>query len=386
MEVNLDTISTIIGSLGILYQKSENLKNHLSLLEIPTDDEFDVIDLTNINNSAVNLCTEAKKLEEKLSSLSERISNAEKENFKIGDQISLATGMKYYETGLGEGRTGTIGSEIRPEGDDYIVDRVAFYIDGRLIANINDTGADIEECKMKYAEEYGVNAEDIELSLHVSYEGDKATGWLDRSQISYEDLNKKTKAVSGSIDNVDIEKALEDIEKKYEVNQEKIENKTIDITGVKSDAIDYAKSSDFWASVGEGTANVAMGPVKLAANGVDTVTASVLNLSDKVDKYQDKYQETYKINGSYLTDGDAKIQELSGAALATALTAATLAPQSTALVTQPEVITGEVIEEALLPSTEVLASTGAEVIEADYVVLDEALELASSTLGSALIP
>lgn len=386
MEVNLDTISTIIGSLGILYQKSENLKNHLSLLEIPTDDEFDVIDLTNINNSAVNLCTEAKKLEEKLSSLSERISNAEKENFKIGDQISLATGMKYYETGLGEGRTGTIGSEIRPEGDDYIVDRVAFYIDGRLIANINDTGADIEECKMKYAEEYGVNAEDIELSLHVSYEGDKATGWLDRSQISYEDLNKKTKAVSGSIDNVDIEKALEDIEKKYEVNQEKIENKTIDITGVKSDAIDYAKSSDFWASVGEGTANAAMGPVKLAANGVDIVTASVLNLSDKVDKYQDKYQETYKINGSYLTDGDAKIQELSGAALATALTAATLAPQSTALVTQPEVITGEVIEEALLPSTEVLASTGAEVIEADYVVLDEALELVSSTLGSALIP
>lgn len=390
MEVNLSTIMTcIIPALGNICYKSEELKTNLSNIEIPNDDEYDILDLTNINNLSVSLNQGTKKLKDKIWALGTKIQEAENDNFKIGDKISLAAGIKYYETGLGQGRSGTIGSNIRPEGDEYIVDRVAFYINGRLIANINDTGADIQECKMKYAEEYGVNIDDVELSLHVSYEGDKATGWLDRSQISYDDLNKETRAVSESLNNIDIENALEDIEKKYEVEQEKIENKVIDTTGVKYDTMEYAKSSDFWASVGEGAANAAMGPAKILAHGADFATLGAFDLSDRANKYQDEYQKIYRENGSYLTDGNATVQELSGDFLVAALAAAslaTLAPQSTALATQPEVLTGEVVEGSLVPSTEVLASTGAEVIEADYVILDEVLELTSSTFGVPLLP
>ncbi len=179
----------------------------------PVDDEYEPLEVRRvIKNLSVELVSSIRNLYDKISAVMEDAKNAEKENSgiadKLGDKVDLDAGLKYYETGLGEGNSGTIGSEVRPEDAEYVVDRIAIYANGMLIDNIGETGTDIDKCIMDYEKKYGK----IEISYHVSMVGEdgshNATGWLDREQVA-------ERSLVGD-ETIDLEEAFKEIDEKYE--------------------------------------------------------------------------------------------------------------------------------------------------------------------------
>lgn len=217
MEVDEKKLEDALHHAELAQKKCTVLKGNVDRIEIPEDEEFGAMDVSDINSQILSTEKNAVKIIEQILAVINNVRKTESLNESIGvnyigQKTLLSSGMKYYETGLGEGNSGVIGSDIRPESSEYVIDRVAFYVNGGLVANIDETGAEgksIEDLRMMYAEKYGVDISEVDLSFHTSYEGDKATGWLDRSQFGYSNLK-------GNISEGDIEKAIQDIDKKYD--------------------------------------------------------------------------------------------------------------------------------------------------------------------------
>ena len=217
MEINEKKLEDALHHAQLAQKKCTVLKGNVEKIETPEDEEFEKMDLSGINSKILSTEKNAVKVIEQILAVINNIKKTESMNESIGidylgQKTLLCSGMRYYETGLGEGNSGVIGSDIRPESDEYVIDRVAFYVNGGLVANIDKTSAEgksIEDLRMMYAEKYGVDASEIELSFHTSYEGDKATGWLDRSQFIWKNSNNSNHEGN-------LEKALEDINKKFD--------------------------------------------------------------------------------------------------------------------------------------------------------------------------
>ena len=104
----------------------------------------------------------------------------------------MKNGTKYTANSLGEGNFGIIGqTDGRPEGD-YYVDRVALYHNGKLVANIGEEGTNIDAEIKKYAKEQGCSESEIKTVMHISTgaEHEGATGWVDVSQMTYNDFKQ----------------------------------------------------------------------------------------------------------------------------------------------------------------------------------------------------
>lgn len=113
-------------------------------------------------------------------------------DFYVGSKVAMKNGTKYTANSLGGGNFGIIGqTDGRPEGD-YYVDRVALYHNGKLVANIGEEGTNIDAEIKKYAKEQGCSESEIKTVMHISTgaEHEGATGWVDVSQMTYNDFKQ----------------------------------------------------------------------------------------------------------------------------------------------------------------------------------------------------
>ncbi len=352
MVVDIKILENVRNQATLAQKKGVVLKSLMQNLEIPPDEQYGALDLSVTNSLAVSTEKNLEKLTEKIitvinnfnnlekefATMADNLNNTEVEHFHVGDKYSLSDGVKYYETALGEGDSGTVGNENRPAGDDYTVDRVAYFIDGKLVANINDTGTDVEECRMKYANEYGVDISQIDMRFHVSYGDGQATGWLDSEQVTYEQLNEKNQKEyeakvaqlksngKDEITNVsykNLELAFKEIDSKYNNDhRETIQNK---IAEIKAGTHEEIEPVSFWATVGEGASNAGAGVMKSVTVPIDWVTKHTFipdtHLTEGVNDMQDAATMFYGEHGSAgVSELEKSLQELSGAVLFDAVT------------------------------------------------------------------
>ena len=124
-------------------------------------------------------------------------------DFYVGSKVAMKNGTKYTANSLGEGNFGIIGqTDGRPEGD-YYVDRVALYHNGKLVANIGEEGTNIDAEIKKYAKEQGCSESEIKTVMHISTgaEHEGATGWVDVSQMTYNDFKQNRTEYYQNVDN-----------------------------------------------------------------------------------------------------------------------------------------------------------------------------------------
>lgn len=342
-KVDLENIRLVAIDVGKVATKLGYVKDEIAREEIPIDPNLETIDTSGLQSLLLNLKESASKLKEEILTIYDNFKKAEAENknLKIGDLQFLDEGINYYEIGTGEGASGTIGNSLRGKGE-YVIDRVAFYINGKLVANINDTGTNVEEARMKYAKEYDVDLSEVGVSLHVSTKEGNATGWLDREQMPYDKVNKV-------VDYNELEKATSKQISEYESKNIKIasadecKTKYIEIQGeVPEEEI----KPSFWATAAHGFSNIGIGMLDVVP----------LIPQKAIDTLQKNADEFYYEQGSYLTDGEKKMQNITGGLSLTALTiAATMGAGAGAAA-------GETAETTALATTE-----GATVVEAEVV-------------------
>lgn len=113
-------------------------------------------------------------------------------DFYVGSKVAMKNGTKYTANSLGEGNFGIIGQTDGRQEGDYYVDRVALYHNGKLVANIGEEGTNIDAEIKKYAKEQGCSESEIKTVMHISTgaEHEEATGWVDVSQMTYNDFKQ----------------------------------------------------------------------------------------------------------------------------------------------------------------------------------------------------
>lgn len=336
MEINIEGISSnIIGELTSFKEYvSDFVGNRISSVQVPDDDEYEVLDISDVMDKIQLIANNAECIKVKLDEICRLMEEVDKTNsdisdatFKIGDKITLESGVTYYEIGTGEGRSGTIGSDIRPDGD-YTIGRVAFYLGGDSkvpILNSTETGLDVAKKRKELAEQYGVDESEIVISVGISYKGGDDTGWLDRNQFNFDSLSGSITQEEKGVSNQDtiekMEEVINEIDAHYNsFTTEDVKANVVDSSGEYGEVIDYGGVGDFWVSTLHGASNTVFGPAKLVGTLVDTITFDTIDLSGKINKYKSHVDERYRESGSYLSDADSKVQEAAGDFLAIALT------------------------------------------------------------------
>lgn len=361
-KIDLDGMENVANSFEKIATIFENVKGKISNVEIPTDPSLQTIDTSGLQNLLVNLQNTSSKLKDEVTKIHDNFESAEKanRNLEIGDWLYLGEGINYYESASGAGRAGTIGSDIRGKGN-YAIDRIAFYVDGKMIENTDETGTNIDEARMKYAKEYNVDPSKINVSMHITTKDGNDTGWVDQNQISFDKANK-------TVNYKEIERKTGNDIKKYESKNIKIasadecKTKYIEIQGeVPEEEI----KPSFWATAAHGFSNIGIGMLDVVP----------LIPQKAIDTLQKNADEFYYEQGSYLTDGEKKMQNITGGLSLTALTiAATMGAGAGAAA-------GEAAETTALATTE-----GATVVEAEVVgeTAAETTALATVNTGTEL--
>lgn len=427
MEWDYSSIEDSLANLGQAKLQMENLINDLESLAVPTEIHFDELTIAATNQLAAQAKKDRDMVSEQILAIYNNLRTLEYQiagmtiddsdaHVHLGDTTSLGADVKYTENAWGGGDYGSTGSEIRPEGD-YVIYRAAFLdADGKLLLNTTETGADIEECRMQLAEEYGINPNDINVVVGVSYKTADDTGWLTgdftyedianakkeaHKQANIENVNKKVETISNQAANLDEE--MQKIEEKYNNVELDEVNSQVAQAVVRDHSGDTIESVSLKETLKESSLNVGIGALKVpltAVTGAVDITTNAVTLGHgtSLTKYEwealeeigDYYKEGFREKGGVNMDDYKTIQELSGAAAVVsvvAAAAATAAPAagaatSTELATveSGEVLTGEVVYPL---STEVATTAEAEVID---VVATDVVETAAleTTAGNTL--
>lgn len=136
--------------------------------------------------------------------------NEEKVNHDLvlGSKITMPAGITYTQDSLENGQTGKIGEvSYRPEGD-YVLDRVALWYNGKLMANLGTEGTNINQEIEKVAQKLGVDPSEIEQKAHISLGENHTgpTGWIKADEFSMDDIKAN---ISKTYDQIQQEKAAQ---------------------------------------------------------------------------------------------------------------------------------------------------------------------------------
>ena len=349
MKIDKDKLQEAMNEATSGQKKSAALNTFLSSdFEIPEDNlQYSTLDFSKINGLVGEAGKEFAKIADCILAVVNQLNSLERDiasmeigfggedgpHLHIGDNVTLGEGVQYWATGRGEGDHGTVGSE-RDAGNDFHIDRVAFYIDGKLVANMDETGADVDEYRAKFAEEYGVELSDVEMSFCVGKDDGLAAGWVQEGKdVSYDQLNAqnkekfKTQSEQLQKDAVkNLEESIANIQKEYD-NEEvsTIKNNIKKLDMKKFD--DYVPEDiSFAATLGESTINVGVGvlkvPVTAVTGTVDIVTnVATLGNGTSLTKYEwesmeelaDFGRESMREKGGVNMDDYKTVQEVAGA-------------------------------------------------------------------------
>ena len=349
MKIDKDKLQEAMNEATSGQKKSAVLNTFLSSdFEIPEDNlQYSTLDFSKINGLVGEAGKEFAKIADCILAVVNQLNSLERDiasmeigfggedgpHLHIGDNVTLGEGVQYWATGRGEGDHGTVGSE-RDAGNDFHIDRVAFYIDGKLVANMDETGADVDEYRAKFAEEYGVELSDVEMSFCVGKGDGLAAGWVQEGKdVSYDQLNAqnkekfKTQSEQLQKDAVkNLEESIANIQKEYD-NEEvsTIKNNIKKLDMKKFD--DYVPEDiSFAATLGESTINVGVGvlkvPVTAVTGTVDIVTnVATLGNGTSLTKYEwesmeelaDFGRESMREKGGVNMDDYKTVQEVAGA-------------------------------------------------------------------------
>lgn len=371
MDWDYSDIESALKNLGQAKLQMENLINDLESLEVPTEIHFDQLAIAATNQLAaqakkdrdmaseqiIAIYNNLKTVEYQIGQMNMKFENdiEQANHMHIGDNFAVTEGIVYYETGRGEGRHGTVGSE-RDAGDDFHIDRVAFYIDGQgLVANIDDTGADIDELRAKYAEEYGVELSDVEMSFCLGKGDGLAAGWImDGDQLSYDDIkssrtvdpaaelksaNFSEKSEIFSTQAANLDEAMQKIEEKYNnIELDKV-NSQVAQAVANDHSGENTESVSFWATVGESSINAGVGILKVpltAVTGTVDISTNLVTFGhgtsltkyewESLEELADIGREDLREMGGVNMDDYKTLQEVSGALVWVPAVAAAAAP------------------------------------------------------------
>lgn len=124
----------------------------------------------------------------------------------LGSIVKMPSGITYTQDSLENGKTGIIGElSYRPEGD-YVLDRVALWYNGKLMANLGTEGTNINQEIEKIAQKLGVDPSEIEQKAHISLGEDHTgpTGWIKADEFNMDDIKAN---ISKTYDQIQQEKA-----------------------------------------------------------------------------------------------------------------------------------------------------------------------------------
>lgn len=379
MDWDYSDIESALKNLGQAKLQMDNLINDLESLAVPTEIHFDQLAIAATNQLAaqakkdrdmaseqiIAIYNNLKTVEYQIGQMNMKFENdvEQANHMHIGDNFAVTEGIVYYETGRGEGGHGTVGSE-REAGDDFHIDRVAFYIDGHgLVANIDDTGADIDELRAKYAEEYGVELSDVEMSFCLGKGDGLAAGWImDGDQLSYDDIkSSRTVDPAAELKSVNVSDKSEIFTTQaanLDAEMKKIENKysNIELEQVNSKvaqavANDHSgentESVSFWATVGESSINAGVGILKVpltAVTGTVDISTNLVTFGhgtsltkyewESLEELADIGREDLREKGGVNMDDYKTLQEVSGALVWVPAVVAAAAPAAAPVATE----------------------------------------------------
>ena len=310
-EKKLKLLSTMIKSKKT---KAKLLKQEFASFEIPEDNEFEKLDFSKGNEMLAKIESALDKTAMKLDLFLENLAKVENQNMQIGDEIALPEGLQYYEGSAGLGRSGVVGVN-EPTDRTYFISKAAYYIDGKLVSVVSETGADIDEYKSVLAKEHGVDVSKIDVSLchAVSVNNENIDmGWIVQADLDKGDVKVKGQADTGSVQvsTEDMESAMKEIDEKYDLQI--LKNKTVSTAATQT--VEVEDNSSVGWTIAEGAYNVAKGFISPVTTVIDLIPKC------ETKKWLDEKGEYFDAKGSMVSATAEKWQKTAGqvAFLATA--------------------------------------------------------------------